>query len=152
VVKDYTVLVNLVAVAGTVLPGQPIGLLAPRLPHLWSQLGAWSARHPDVSSFYRLADILLELALRSGQLDDKTSSSSSCRSQIVSFLQDLLQRVKTFRQAVLRIRNVYSGSRIQVFSIPDLGSASNYLSILTQKMVSKLYNIIILVVHPGSGS
>ncbi len=97
-VKDYTVLVNLVAVAGTVLPSQPISLVAPRLPHLWSQLGAWSARHPDVSSFYRLADVLLELALRSGELDNKTSASFSCRAQIVSFLQDLLQRLKTFRQ------------------------------------------------------
>jgi hypothetical protein len=44
---------------------------------------------------------------------------------------------------VLRIRNVYPGSRNRLFSIPDPnclhpGSASKNLSILTQKMVSKL--------------
>jgi hypothetical protein len=46
---------------------------------------------------------------------------------------------------VLRIRDVYPGSRIRLFSIPDPHisipdprSASKNLSILTQKMVSKL--------------
>jgi hypothetical protein len=50
--------------------------------------------------------------------------------------------------AVLRIRYVYPGSeffhpgsRIRIFSIPNPGSASKNLRILTQKIVSKLSEI-----------
>ncbi len=50
--------------------------------------------------------------------------------------------------AVLRIRDVYHGSRIRIFSIPDLGSkrfripdSHQRISILTQKIVSKLSEI-----------
>ena len=67
--------------------------------------------------------------------------------------------------AVLRIRDVYLGSRIRLFyipdpnfsitdpnfSIPDPGSASKKLSVVTKKVISKLYlGIIILFTHPGS--
>ena len=38
---------------------------------------------------------------------------------------------------MLRILDVYPGSRIRIFSIPDPGSASKNLGILTQKLVSK---------------
>jgi hypothetical protein len=49
-------------------------------------------------------------------------------------------------QAVLQIKDVYPGSRIRIFSIPDPvskrfldpGNASKNLSILTKKNVSKL--------------
>jgi hypothetical protein len=44
----------------------------------------------------------------------------------------------------------HSGSRIQ--GQKDSGSASNNLSILTQKIVSKLSEYMIRVVHPESGS
>ncbi len=54
--------------------------------------------------------------------------------------------------AVLRIRDVCPGSRIQMFSIPDPGSASNNLSILTQKIRFLALGNMIRVVHPGSGS
>jgi hypothetical protein len=43
--------------------------------------------------------------------------------------------------AVLRIRDVYIGSLIGIISIPDPGSTSKNLSILTQKIVSKLSEI-----------
>jgi hypothetical protein len=43
------------------------------------------------------------------------------------------------------------GFRIRIFSIPDPGSASNNLSILTQKIGFKTLGNIIRVVHPGSG-
>jgi hypothetical protein len=46
---------------------------------------------------------------------------------------------------VLRVREVYPGSWIRIFSIPDPGSGSTFtsknLSILTQKIVSKLSEI-----------
>jgi hypothetical protein len=53
---------------------------------------------------------------------------------------EVLNRVE---HAVLRIRDVYPGSRIRIFSIPDPNffhprSASKNLSILTQRIVSKL--------------
>ncbi len=65
--------------------------------------------------------------------------------------------------AVLRIREVYFGSRILIFSIPDpasrvkkipgsgSASASKNLSNLTQKIVSKTLGNMILDVQPGSG-
>jgi hypothetical protein len=59
--------------------------------------------------------------------------------------------VHMYKKAVLRIRDVYPGFRIRIFSIPDPGvkkipgsgtaSASKNLSILTQKCVSKLSEI-----------
>ncbi len=52
--------------------------------------------------------------------------------------------------SVVRIRNVYPGSRIRLFSIPDPGSATNNLSILTQKNGFKAPGNMIRVVHPGS--
>ncbi len=42
---------------------------------------------------------------------------------------------------MLRIRDVYPRSWNRLFSIPDLGPASNNLSILTQTIVSKLSEI-----------
>ncbi len=41
--------------------------------------------------------------------------------------------------AVLRIRDVYPGSRIRLFSIPDPGSSSKNLSILTPKKAKKWF-------------
>jgi hypothetical protein len=61
---------------------------------------------------------------------------------------------------VLRIRDVYPGSRIRIFpsqipdpnfSIPDPGSASKNLRILIKKIVSNLSEIY-QIVHTGSGS
>jgi hypothetical protein len=43
--------------------------------------------------------------------------------------------------SVLRIWDVYLGSQIRVLSIPNPGSASKNLTILTQKIVSKLSEI-----------
>jgi hypothetical protein len=58
---------------------------------------------------------------------------------------------------LLFILLVSGSSQIRIFSIPDpkfyipdLGSASKNLSILTQKIVSKLFGTIIRVVYPGS--
>jgi hypothetical protein len=51
----------------------------------------------------------------------------------------------------IRIRiEAKSWIRIRIYSIPD--PASKNLIILTQKMVSKLSEIRIRVVHPGTGS
>ncbi len=54
---------------------------------------------------------------------------------------------------VLRIRNDYL-SRIQIFSIPNIGHASKNFSNLTKKIVFKLleFGNMIRVVHPVSGS
>jgi hypothetical protein len=54
-------------------------------------------------------------------------------------------------EAALQIRDVPL-SRIRLFSIPDPGSTSKNLSILTQKIVFEAPGNMIRVVHPGSGS
>jgi hypothetical protein len=43
------------------------------------------------------------------------------------------------RKPVLRIRDVYPGSRIRIVSIPDPGSSSKNLSILTPKKAKKWF-------------
>ncbi len=55
---------------------------------------------------------------------------------LATFLYTVLQMNKTTLavKSVLRIRDVYPGSRIRMFSIPDPGSASKNLSILNQKL------------------
>ncbi len=63
-------------------------------------------------------------------------------------------------RTVLRSRDVYPGSWIRIFSIPDpgstrfldLGSASKNFSILTQKIVSKLSEILSGMFIPDPGS
>ncbi len=58
------------------------------------------------------------------------------------------------QNAVWRIRDVYIGSRIRLFSIPDPGSSSKNLSILTPKKAKNGFQALknmIRVVHPGSG-
>jgi hypothetical protein len=45
------------------------------------------------------------------------------------------------RRAVFRIRDVYPGSRIRIFSIPDPGSASKKLKFFNPIIVSKLSEI-----------
>ncbi len=58
------------------------------------------------------------------------------------------------KKAVFRIRDVYPGSRIRIFSIPDPGSgsasASKNLNILTQKNVSTLSEIRFRMFIPDS--
>jgi hypothetical protein len=44
----------------------------------------------------------------------------------------------------------HPGSRIRLFSVPDPGYGPNNLSILTRKLVCKLSENMIRVVHPGS--
>jgi hypothetical protein len=55
-------------------------------------------------------------------------------------------------EAVLWFRKVYPGFRIPIFSIPDPGSASKNLSILTPKNCFWALRHIIWVVHPVFGS
>jgi hypothetical protein len=62
-----------------------------------------------------------------------SSGKNQCRSRSGSTtLGERFSDVK-LSCSVLRILDVYSGSWIRIFSIPDLGSASKNLSILTKK-------------------
>ena len=77
------------------VPSESSALLAPRLPQLWGRLTTWTHCHPDVSSFYRLATILLDRT--------DVQGGAVCRPVVTSYLQDLLQRTRIFRQAELSV-------------------------------------------------
>jgi hypothetical protein len=73
---------------------------------------------------------------------------------------EIIQKVPVPRTAVLRIRDVYPGSEFISISDPeskrfrflDPDPHQNNLSILTQKIISKLSGNMNRGVHPGSGS
>ncbi len=95
---------------------------------------------PSFTVLYLLCDRLPRR--RRGWRPRTRLTSSSCREVKVRFNLVMASLIPTMRSEfqnlpfplspVLRIRDVYPGSRI--FSIPDPGSASKNLSILTQKL------------------
>jgi hypothetical protein len=88
--------------------------------------------------FWRGANIIVKI-------DSKFYASSEARLLLGKHMDAITEAQTPLLNAVLRIRDVYPGSRIRLFSIPDPGSelspsripdprsASKNLSILTQK-------------------
>jgi hypothetical protein len=79
--------------------------------------------------------------------------------RVVTPLHTNAKNHETCDKAVLRIRNVYLGSRIQIFSIPDSGSEFSLSRIrikefkyFNPKNCFQALGNMIRVVHPGTGS
>ncbi len=86
------------------------------------------------SSSHRILKIIISLCCRQAFVVN--------RHQICAiYAGNSLKYNNSLKLPVLRIRDVYPGSRIRFFFILDHGSASKNLSILNQKNVSKLSEI-----------
>ncbi len=125
---------------------------------LLSALQQASGAHAAHSSFPDEDDLTSSSTYRSESRETTAEFSDYIETQsrwawsklLVRILSDFFARPNIFTAsgpyfyvlpAVLRIRNVYPGYRIRIFSIPNPGSASKNFSILTKKTVSKLSEI-----------
>ena len=98
VVKDFTVLVNLVDVSLHIMKSCE-DLVSLWLPELWTRVSVWSYDHHDVSSFYKFAAMLLELTMKTGEPDPGSELSEL----IQQFLAEHLMKTRNFDQTELRL-------------------------------------------------
>lgn len=115
VVKDFTILVNLVDTSIHILDICR-DLLDPWLPNLWEKVSIWSYGNQDVSSFYKLANSLLQLSFKDKKLDENSELYTLVR----HFLEDHLQKCLNFDQSELRLVGFRLVTSIPVDLVPCL--------------------------------
>ena len=128
--KDYTVLVNLVDICAHVLPlnNSVYQLYSSKL---WYSTSLWCAEFPEVSSFYKLANILLGLE----DIEKVFQDQDDKKQIIVKFLSEVVKRCLSFQDEL----------QLSCFTL-----VLNIPPPIVEKLVEELSPVLELLLHLGS--